>query len=308
MNNIIIFPGQGYFDYEALNKEYVKEFCYKYEIDDIFNMVIQEKTNINNTRYAQVLIVAIELAQFFEYIKKNKEEENILVGYSLGEISALIAAGVIDIQEGINFVKARGEISENYQKNILKNSQKYIIGKIPFEENIEKELEQKNFQIINYVPDTNKYKCSILIMGANKDEMISFMRQKRKNEPLENLHISELSCPFHTNLMKDLEKEQIEIFNSKIHKFNKENLYKIVCTKNALRYNELEKEELSKGLSEYLSLPIQTKRTMELLSKAKYKNVNILVTMGNLFINDHLKEQCYVIGLNGNIYDVKDLV
>ena len=307
MKNIIIFPGQGYFDVELLNKKYVEEFCYKYEIDDIFELVRKDKNNIHITKYAQVLIVAVEVAQFLEYCKKNNCEDDILIGYSLGEVSSLISAGVLDIKEGINFVRARGENSEIFYKEKL-YSKKYTVGKVPFEENIEEELRKEGFEIINYVPDFTKTNTSAIIIGKEKDKIFEFMKAKRKNELLENLHISELSCPFHTNLMVELQKEQIRIFDQNITKFDAKMLTKIFCTRTATLYKEISKQEINKSLAEYLISPINTKKTMEYLEKSEYKNRDILVTMGRLFIADHLKEQCDIIGLNGNINDISNLI
>ena len=88
---MIIFPGQGYFDLELLKKKYVKDFCYEYGLKDIFETVSQDTKNMFYAKYAQVIIVATEVAQYLEYSNKYKENNNILVGYSLGEISSLIA-------------------------------------------------------------------------------------------------------------------------------------------------------------------------------------------------------------------------
>lgn len=308
MSNIIIFPGQGYFDLELLNRDYLKNFCYEYGIDDIFEAVNKNNENISNTKYAQVLIVALEVAQYLEYSKIHNIDNNISIGYSLGEISSLIAANVLDIREGIEFVKERAKLSDEfYRKDLCK--EKYYIGRVPYEDKIEKELLKKGFKIINFVPDFTKTNTSSIIIGKNKEDIFNFMKYKRKDEPLENLRMSELVCPFHTDIMLKLKEKQKNIFKDKIKVFNSKNLEKIFCTRTATMYsNDMSKEDINDSLAEYLVTPIQTRRTMEYFEKTGYKEKDIIVIMGKNFINDHLQEQCNIIGLNGNIIDADNLI
>ena len=308
MSNTIIFPGQGYFDLELIKRDYFKSFCYNYGIDDIFEIVNENNDNIFNTRYAQVLIVAVEIAQYLEYSKIYNINNNILIGYSLGEISSLIAANVLDIKEVIEFVKERAKLSDEfYRKDLCK--EKYYIGRVPYEDKIEKELLKKDFKIINFVPDFTKTNTSSIIIGKNKEDIFNFMKYKRKDEPLENLRMSELVCPFHTDIMLKLKEKQKNIFRSKIKVFNSKNLEKVFCTRTGTMYsNNMNKEDINDSLAEYLVTPIQTRRTMEFFEKTEYKEKDIIVIMGKNFINDHLQEQCDIIGLNGKIIDVDNLI
>lgn len=308
MSNTIIFPGQGYFDLELLNRDYFKNFCYKYCINDIFEIVNKNNENIFNTKYAQVLIVAIEVAQYLEYSKTHIIDNNVLIGYSLGEISSLIAANVLDIREGIEFVKERAKLSDEFYQNDL-SKEKYYVGRIPYEEKIKKELHEKDFKIINFVPDFTKTNTSSIIIGKNKEDLFNFMKYKRKDEPLENLRMSELVCPFHKDIMLKLKEKQKNIFRNKIKIFNSQNLEKVFCTRTATMYNKnMSKEDINDSLAEYLVTPIQTKRTMEYFERTEYNKKDIMVLMGKNFINDHLQEQCNIIGLNGNIIDVDNLI
>ncbi len=238
------------------------------------------------------MIVALEVAQYLEYSKIHNIDNNISIGYSLGEISSLIAANVLDIREGIEFVKERAKLSDEFYRNDL-CKEKYYIGRVPYEDKIEKELLKKGFKIINFVPDFTKTNTSSIIIGKNKEDIFNFMKYKRKDEPLENLRMSELVCPF---------KDKIKVFNSK-------NLEKIFCTRTATMYsNDMSKEDINDSLAEYLVTPIQTRRTMEYFEKTGYKEKDIIVIMGKNFINDHLQEQCNIIGLNGNIIDADNLI
>ena len=253
------------------------------------------------------MIVATEIAQYLEYSKMYKENKDILVGYSLGEISSLIAAEVLDIKEGIEFVKERANLSDEFYAEHLK--ERYFVGKVPYEENIEKKLKQKDLKIINFIPDFNSTKTSIIIIGKDKEQIFEFMKQKRKGEPLEDLHMSELLCPFHTELMVELKEKQKQAFEEKIHKFKAQNLEKVFCTRTASRYsNDMSKEYINNSLAEYLVTPIQTKKTLEYFENIGLNQEDIVVTMGKIFINDYLQEQCQIVGLNGNIIDIDNLI
>lgn len=302
MKKIIIFPGQGYLDCEELKKDYVREFCNEHKLNDILQCVLDNSELLKNNKYSQLLIVAISVAQFLKF--SSLEDDYIFVGFSLGEISSLIASKVISLEEGLNFVRTRGELCQNYAEKL---SNVYTVGKVPYNSKVEQQLKEQQFEIINYVPDLNDSKTSVSFVGSNYETVIHFMKEVRKYEPLENLRTASLILPFHTNKVIDLLQLQKVAFSKNITNINKENLANVFNTRLANMYDILDKEDLNESLAQFLVSPIQTKNTLKFLAN-KYPNSDIYVTMGKNFIADKFISQCKIENCNGQIIDISNLI
>ena len=70
------------------------------------------KQKLNKTNNTQICILTMSLA-ILEILKKHNIEAKISSGLSLGEYTALIYSGYIDLKEGIELVKKRGELMQN---------------------------------------------------------------------------------------------------------------------------------------------------------------------------------------------------
>lgn len=111
-----IFPGQGsqtigmgrdFFENSDTAKEMIKKASERLNID-FEKILFEENENLGKTEFTQpaiLLVSSIALAVFKE--KCNIEPEFVL-GHSLGEFSALVAAGAIDYLDAIELVNKRG--------------------------------------------------------------------------------------------------------------------------------------------------------------------------------------------------------
>jgi len=64
------------------------------------------------TNISQPAIVTMTIAAYEAFKKRSKTIPAFCAGLSLGEYSALIAAGSIDFKKGIELVRMRGDIME----------------------------------------------------------------------------------------------------------------------------------------------------------------------------------------------------
>lgn len=111
-----IFPGQGsqtvgmgrdFFENSDIAKDMVKKASERLNID-FEKLLFEENENLGKTEFTQPAILlasSIALAVFRE--KCNIQPEFVL-GHSLGEFSALVAAGAIDYLDAIELVNKRG--------------------------------------------------------------------------------------------------------------------------------------------------------------------------------------------------------
>ncbi len=202
-----LFPGQGS-QYSGMGKDFEiyepsKELYEKakkvlgYDIVEIMN---GDEETLKLTENAQP---AIFLASFVacEVMKSNGFTPDVVAGHSLGEYTALAAAGVYDFETGIYLVRKRGE----YMSKALepgKGTMAAIIG-----------LEPKKVEdIVNviegvYVANYNS-PVQIVISGL-KDAVYEAMNECKKAGAKRVVELN-VSGPFHTPLLKYAEEKMEE--------------------------------------------------------------------------------------------------
>lgn len=114
----ILFPGQGS-QYEGMGRDLIASPVYKRAkeiLDDHTYSVVEEASldQLSKTRYGQVAIFLNSLSLYQELKDRVLDPNDISVsaslGLSLGEYTALCAAVVFSLDEGIDLVKNRGLI------------------------------------------------------------------------------------------------------------------------------------------------------------------------------------------------------
>src|ERR671919_356252 len=106
----MLFPGQGsqtadMRDQVERHRPDLLEFAQSEVSDDLF-----ERAG-DGTRWAQPAIFCAALAGY--EVLKDRYEPDLMAGHSLGEISALVAAGALDAEDGLRLVAARGRLMQD---------------------------------------------------------------------------------------------------------------------------------------------------------------------------------------------------
>ena len=114
----VLFPGQGS-QYDGMGRDLIASPVYKRAkeiLDDHTYSVVEQASldQLSKTRYGQVAIFLNSLSLYQELKDRVLDPNDIGVsaslGLSLGEYTALCAAGVFSLDEGIDLVKNRGLI------------------------------------------------------------------------------------------------------------------------------------------------------------------------------------------------------
>jgi [acyl-carrier-protein] S-malonyltransferase len=105
----MLFPGQGsqtadMRDQVERQRPDLLELAQAEVSDDLF-----ERAG-DGTRWAQPAIFCAALAGY--EVLKDRYEPDLMAGHSLGEISALVAAGALDAEDGLRLVAARGRLMQ----------------------------------------------------------------------------------------------------------------------------------------------------------------------------------------------------
>jgi [acyl-carrier-protein] S-malonyltransferase len=108
-NFAMLFPGQGsqtpdMRDQVERHRPDLLELAQREVSDDLF-----ERAG-DGTRWAQPAIFCAALAGY--ELLKDRYEPDLMAGHSLGEISALVAAGALDAEDGLKLVAARGRLMQ----------------------------------------------------------------------------------------------------------------------------------------------------------------------------------------------------
>ena len=114
MSKLVIFPGQGA-QYAGMAKDlYDNNEKARQLLDEIFEhasgdlktIMFEEDERLNDTRYTQPALFAHSLA----VLATTGIKGDYLLGHSLGELPALVHAGVVSLSDGVRLVEKRGAL------------------------------------------------------------------------------------------------------------------------------------------------------------------------------------------------------
>ncbi len=205
MKKAFMFPGQGS-QYVGMGKKIYDEYLPAKELMDKSNDVLGfdilklmfegPEKELTETKNAQPALF-IAGAAAFGYLKREKNiVPDVTLGHSLGEFTALYAAGVFDFETGLRVVRKRGELmSEAGSK--YPGTMAAVISKMSVEE-IEKILDEVEGIVV--VANINSPE-QIVISGEVEAvrEAMKVLKEKgaRRVVPLR------VSAAFHSPLMKE---------------------------------------------------------------------------------------------------------
>ncbi|WP_459470479.1 ACP S-malonyltransferase [Staphylococcus cohnii] len=263
MKKVFMFPGQGS-QFIGMGKDLFESYPdLVEEADKILGYSIKElclydkHNSLNNTEYTQPALYTINCLSYL----KEKEREgsaDCVLGHSLGEYSALFAAGVYDFQTGLKLVKKRGELMNEYGQGCMVA----VIG-APLEK-INSLLKEKHLESID-IANINSYDQIVL---SGLDEQISLVTKYLSDQNFSVIPLP-VSGAFHSRYMQDA-KIEYEQYLETIH-FNSPNI-PIISNVTASSYDEKNIKEL---LSQQITSTVNWLESIELLLNS-YINNNVI--------------------------------
>jgi [acyl-carrier-protein] S-malonyltransferase/trans-AT polyketide synthase/acyltransferase/oxidoreductase domain-containing protein len=117
---VAVFPGQGS-QRQGMGKDFYDQMsvcrqAYEEASDavglDIASICFQEDDRLNLTEYTQPCIVTTEVAMIRGLAERYGFQADYFGGHSLGEFTALVAAGVIPFADAVQIVRMRGKLMQ----------------------------------------------------------------------------------------------------------------------------------------------------------------------------------------------------
>ena len=225
----VIFPGQGS-QFVGMGKDIFDKYDLVKKIfksaDDVLGFSLSKlilegpKEELNLTKNTQPAIFLVSYSIFNLAIQEFKIELNkakFFAGHSLGEYSALSAAGYLNFSETIKLLRLRGEAMQNAVPSNMGGMIVTLGSKI---DDIEKILDKNQNNIrIEIANDNSDHQ--VVLSGLNND-----LENFGKILKLNNIKFLKLpvSAPFHCSLMKkatikmrdEIEKKNFINFDSKL--------------------------------------------------------------------------------------------
>jgi [acyl-carrier-protein] S-malonyltransferase len=201
-----VFPGQGA-QYAGMGKEFYDNFEESKEIFERANQALGfdlaklcfegPDQDLSVTKITQPALLTTCMA-IYEVLKKNNKDDSVVMGgLSLGEYSALTAAGAMDFETAVKLVYNRG----NYMQNAVPLGEGGMLAlmgctdqdAIAFCEDVTKScglLEPANFN------------CPGQIVVGGKSEAIDEAMSKASQFNIRRAVKLQVSAPFHTSMLK----------------------------------------------------------------------------------------------------------
>jgi len=260
-----LFPGQGS-QYVGMGNDIYQKYAKvreRYEqANDIlgFNIVelsfngIQEK--LNQTYITQPAIF-VHSYILFEMLKDIDLLPAMTAGHSLGEYTALAAAGCLDFAEALSLVKLRGELMQNASDD-QKGTMAAVIGlENDIVENICREISQKEI-----VGIANYNSPGQIVLSGSMDG-VRLAMQLANDKGAKRVIELQVSGAFHSPLMGPA----LKTFNEELQKvaFNKPS---IEFFSNVTAGAVTDPDELKLLLAKQLSSPVLWMQTIQQMNKA----------------------------------------
>lgn len=268
MAEIILFPGQGA-QYSGMAKDLYENNPGAEEVlDEIFNeldfdlksIMFEEDERLNQTEFTQPALFAHSLA----VIAAADIRGDFVLGHSLGELPALVHAGVLSMSDGVKIVQKRGELMSRSEGGKMAA----VIG-MDYQDLIEL-CESVSDDSVKVSPANINAPDQVVVSGDA--EAVDSFSEKAKEHGARRVMPLNVSGAFHSHLMKEAQ-DEFRTFIENIEFKDAE----IPVIQNVSAQPETEGETVKRQLVEQITSPV---RFVECIETAAEHGVTAGIEVG----------------------------
>ncbi|SEP56260.1 ACP S-malonyltransferase [Piscibacillus halophilus] len=271
-----LFPGQGsqsvgmgqdfYESYESVKNLYHQaDEILGYSLSDLMlNGPSDELTKTENAQPALLL----NSAAIFNLLKEDGTQPSMVAGHSLGEYSALYAAGSLSFEDAIQLVHKRGK----YMEKAVPTGQGTMAAVLGVDADVINEVTKEITEQGDTVNVAN-YNCTGQIVISGTVAGVEKASEQLKERGAKRVLPLNVSGPFHSDLMKPASED----FKKELAQVNV-NRAEVPVYANVTANAEQEADQIEKLLVEQLYSPVQFTQTIENMLNA---DVDAFVEIGN---------------------------
>jgi [acyl-carrier-protein] S-malonyltransferase len=296
-----IFPGQGsqtigmgksFVENSELAKEMMIKASERTGID-FEKLLFEENEDINQTENTQPAILLVSMMAHALFSERSAIKPALLLGHSLGEFSAVCAAGALDYLDAVQLVNARGKLMQGACDEI-EASMMVVLGLK--DEQVEEicakaQAEGKKVWPANYNQDGQ------LVVAGMKSDLASmesvFKEAGAKRAMLLNMSVAS-HCPILEPAQAPLKKMMEEMLTDSF-------LAPIISNVTTAAYST--KAEALELLTEQLTKPVKYKQSIEAIAG----DVDIAIEFGNGKVLAGMNKRINKDMTNYNIFDMESL-
>ena len=176
-NSIFIFPGQGsqkigmvkdFYDHSPIAKEMIEKASQRVEID-FTKLLFEENDRLDQTEFAQPAILLVSLIAHRLFEEQCKVMPKVVLGHSLGEFSALSAAGAMDYLDAVELVHQRGLLMKKACEGINAG----MMALLGLDDTTVENLTCKERELGKKVWAANYNGDGQIVIAGNRDDLVS---------------------------------------------------------------------------------------------------------------------------------------
>jgi [acyl-carrier-protein] S-malonyltransferase len=231
--------------------------------------ICQDEEKLNQTQYTQPALLTASIAIWRILQEKSDKTPCYLAGHSLGEYSALCAAGVISFADAVRLVHKRGQLMQQAVEGV-DTAMAAVLGLE--DHRVETLCEQATEHVDGAVVGAANFNSPGQVVVSGNAAGVAAVIDKVQNTGKKAIPLK-VSVPSHCALMRPAASALAEALAA--IKFNQANI-PVIQNRNARVETSI--QGIKQALTEQLSEPVLWSQTMQELAD---KQINVLIECGS---------------------------
>jgi len=267
---VFLFPGQGsqrvgmvqdFFNHYPQQTRYFFDIAQKKTGVDLLKLSLEgPEEELNMTYNTQPALLTTSVLIYHIMSSKISFSPVVVAGHSLGEYSALVAAGSIDFSEAVFLVRKRGEIMQN----AVPAGNGTMVAVIGLREHQFNPLLQE-LSVSGKIEIANYNSSDQVVLSLEKN-LVPLLMEKAKSQGAKKVIELRVSAPFHSSFMREAAREFQAILSQTSLS---QPQVRFVSNVSADYAND--PEEIRELLNQQMVLPVQWKKIMDRLYQEGYR-------------------------------------